>query len=81
MMDRFPKANFTLKNVFVQNIFALGGTNVVAVEWDLTLTDLEERDFQNSGVSVIHIKEGKAVLVVDYMDTEVLKKSWGEVKG
>ena len=80
MMDQFPKFKFTLKNILVQNIFALGGTNVIAVEWALTLTNREERDFHNNGISVIHVKGGKAVLVVDYMDTEVLKRSWGEVR-
>jgi hypothetical protein len=33
-----------------------------------------------SGVSIIHIKGGKAALVVDYMDTEVLKKSWARLR-
>ena len=81
-LDQFPKLNFTLKNVCVQNIFAFAGTNVVAVEWDLNLTNREGRDFQNSGVTIINVKKGRVVLVRDYIfDTEVLKRAWGEEKG
>ena len=81
-LDQFPKLNFTLKSVCVQNIFAFGGTNVVAVEWDLKLANREGKDFQNSGVTTISVKKGKVTLVRDYVfDTEVLKKAWGEEKG
>jgi len=56
-MEQFPQVNFILKSVSVQNIFALGGTNVVAVEWDINLTNREGRDFQNSGVTIVNIKK------------------------
>lgn len=81
-LDQFPKLNFTLKNVSVENIFAFGGTNSVAVEWDLSLTNREGKDFQNSGVTIISVKGGKVILVRDYiLDTSMLKKAWGEEKG
>jgi ketosteroid isomerase-like protein len=78
-LDQFPKLNFTLKNICVQNIFAFGGTNVVAVESDLNLTNREGKDFQFSGVTVINVKKGKVVLVRDFIfDIVVLKRAWGE---
>jgi ketosteroid isomerase-like protein len=78
-LDQFPKLNFTLKNICVQNIFAFGGTNVVAVESDLNLTNREGKDFQFSGVTVINVKKGKVVLVRDLIfDIVVLKRAWGE---
>jgi ketosteroid isomerase-like protein len=78
-LEQFPTLKFTLKNVSVQNIFALGGTNVVAVEWDINLTNREGKDFQNSGVTIISVKKGRVILVCDYIfDTEVLKRAWGE---
>ncbi len=78
-MEQFPKANFTLKNVCVQNIFALGGTNVVAAEWDVVLTNREGADFQENGVSVVTIKKGKIVLASVYkLDTDIMRKAWGE---
>jgi len=77
-LDQFPTLRFTLRSVSVQNIFAFGGTNVVAVEWDIKLTNREGKDFQNSGVTVINVNKGKVVLVRDYIfDTEGLKKAWG----
>lgn len=78
-MEQFPKANFTVKNVFVQNIFALGSTNVVALEWDVALTNREGEDFEESGVTVINIKKGRNVLMSVYkIDTEQMKRAWGE---
>ncbi len=77
-LDQFPTLIFTLKNVCVQNIFAFGGTNVIAVEWDINLTNREGKDFQNSGVTIVNVKKGRVILVRDYIfDTEVLKKAWG----
>jgi ketosteroid isomerase-like protein len=80
-LDQFPKLNFTLKSVSVQNIFAFGGTNVVTVDWDLNLTNREGKDFPNSGVTIISVKKGRVILVRDYIfDTEMLKRAWGEEK-
>lgn len=80
-LEQFPTLKFTLRSVSVQNIFAFGGTNVVAVEWDINLTNREGRDFQNSGVTIITVRKGRVILVRDYMfDTEVLKRAWGEEK-
>ena len=81
-MEQFPKANFTLKNVCVQNIFALGGTNVAAAEWDVVLTNREGADFQENGVTVVTIKKGRIVLASVYkLDTEIMRRAWGEEKG
>jgi len=78
-LEQFPKIQFTVTNVYVQNIFALGGTNVVAVETDVALTNREGKDFQNKVVTIINLHKGKAVLGRDYLfDTEMLKEAWGE---
>ncbi len=78
-LDRFPGLKFTLNNVCVQNIFALGGTNVVTVEWELVVTDEEGKEYRNSGVNVINLRGGKAVLVRDYIfDIELHRSAWGE---
>ena len=78
-MERFPKVNFVVKNVFVSNVFSFSTTNVFAVEWDEYVTNRDGKDFQYSGVTVIHVKKGLATLVRDYIpDTETLKKAWGE---
>ncbi len=80
MMEQFPKIDFTVKEVFVSNIFALGATNNIAVEWDIALTNREGKELQNSGVTTIRIKGGKAVAIRDYLfNTAILKEGWGEV--
>lgn len=79
MMEQFPKIDFTIKEVFVSKIFALGATNNIAVEWDVALTNREGKEFHNSGVTTIRIKGGKAVAVRDYLfNTDILKEGWGE---
>jgi len=78
-LEQFPKVNITVKNAYVKNLFALGATNDVAVEWDISLTNREGKDFQNSGITTISIRNGKAVLARDYyFDVDLQKESWGE---
>ena len=78
-MEQFPKIKFTLKNICVENIFDFVGTNVVMAHWDVDLTNRDGKEIQNSGVTVINIKLGKASLVIDYiLDTgDKFKTAWG----
>jgi ketosteroid isomerase-like protein len=79
MMEQFPKIDFTVKEVFISNIFAMGATNNIAVEWDVIETNREEKEFHNRGVTTIRIKGGKIVAVRDYIsNTDILKEAWGE---
>ena len=78
-LDQFPSFKFTIKHVCVERIGAFGGTNVVTAEWDIAGTNKDSYEFQNSGITLIEGKKGKAVLVKDYyFDTETLHKAWGE---
>jgi ketosteroid isomerase-like protein len=78
-LEQFPEFHFTLKSVCVENIFDLVGTNVVAVEWDISLTNREGKALQNSGVTTIQVERGTGVLVRDYIfDHEALREGWGE---
>jgi ketosteroid isomerase-like protein len=65
--DQFPKIQFDIHDICVRNIFAFGGTNVVAVHWNIQLTNREGRVGQNSGVTVVSIKGGKVFLVKDFI--------------
>ena len=76
-MEQFPKTNFTIKEIFVSNIFALGATNNIAVEWDIEETDREGKEFHNSGVTIIRVKNGKAVAIKEYIfDSASMEESW-----
>ena len=79
-LDKFPLINFTVKNVFIQNIFAFGATNVIAVEWDVKYKNQEGEEFNNSGTTIIQVEKGKAVIVREYLlDVELEKRAWGEI--
>ena len=65
--DKYQKIQFDIQDICVKNIFDLTGTNVVAVHWNISLTNLEGREGQNSGVSIINIEGGKAFLVKEFI--------------
>ena len=78
-LEQFPSVKITLKKVCVENIAAMGGTNNVAVEWDIVVTNKDGREVQNSGVTTIVAKKGKVVFVKDYyFDIERFNIAWGE---
>lgn len=78
-MEHFPKINFTVKEVFVSNIFALGATNNIAVEWDIDVTNLKGKEIHNSGVTIMRVKGGKAVAIKEYIfNTDIMKEGWVE---
>ena len=79
MIKQCPEIHFTTQHVCLQNIFDMTGTNHVAVEWDVELTNKDGQQVRNRGVTRIDMKMGKAVLVMDYIfDLEAVKKEWGE---
>ena len=65
--NQFPRIQFDVQGICVRNIFALTGTNVVGVHWNIQLTNREGRVGQNSGVTVVTIKGGKVVLAKDFI--------------
>ena len=78
-MVQFPNIKFTIKHVCVQSIFDLTGTNNIAVEWDVNLTNKDGKEIQNSGVTTLELRMGKVILVRDYIFyLERVKEAWGE---
>jgi ketosteroid isomerase-like protein len=77
--NKYQKIQFDIQNICVNNIFDLTGSNVVAVHWHLSLTNLDGREGQNSGVTVISIEGGKVFLAKDYIFDlgENFKLNWG----
>jgi ketosteroid isomerase-like protein len=58
---QYPKIQFEIQQICVENIFAMGGTNVLAVHWNLHLTNHSGRIGHNSGVNIITVKRGKII--------------------
>jgi ketosteroid isomerase-like protein len=65
--EQFPSIQFDVRDICVKNIFDLSGTNVVAVHWDIQLTNKDGVKGENSGVTVITIENGKVILVKDFL--------------
>jgi ketosteroid isomerase-like protein len=65
--EQFPKIKFDIQDICVRNIFALSGNNIVAVHWNLQLTNRGGRQGQNSGVTVLTIKGGKVMVGRDFI--------------
>jgi ketosteroid isomerase-like protein len=81
-LEQFPEIRFEIQDICVKNIFALGGTNVVSVHWNIYLLNRTGRRGQNSGVTVISIEGGKVVHVKDFIFDlgENFKLNWGAIK-
>ncbi len=78
-MEQFPELEFKVTNTYIKDIFAVGLSNTLAVEFECAVTNKDGETFENSGVSVIKVKRRKVVQIQDYyFDTEMLKKAWGE---
>ena len=79
LMDAGPSVHFSLKNICVNNIFDMVGTNVITVVWDNAVTNREGANMLIKGVSVIRIRLGKIVEVTDYIfDLDKLPSAWCE---
>ncbi|MFI5167058.1 MAG: nuclear transport factor 2 family protein, partial [Thermoanaerobaculales bacterium] len=65
--EQYPTIQFDVRDICVWNVFDLVGNNVVAVHWNLQLVNREKRAGQNSGVTVVSIRHGKAVLARDFI--------------
>ncbi|MGJ3252227.1 MAG: nuclear transport factor 2 family protein, partial [Elainellaceae cyanobacterium] len=57
--NQFPDVHFEVKQIFVSNIWAIGASNQLAVQWNATLWDQQRNEYRNEGVTVVHIKDGK----------------------
>jgi ketosteroid isomerase-like protein len=77
--EQFPELKITLTDIAVTNIFDFLGNNVVFTKWEADVTNRDGYRLQNSGITVMKIKRGKAVHVKQYIfDTgEEFSKAWG----
>lgn len=79
--DQFPGIRFDIQDLCVRNLFDLTGTNVIAVHWNIHLTNREGRVGTNSGVTVVSIERGKVYLVKDFIFDlgENFRSNWSAV--
>lgn len=78
--DRFPVTEFTIRSISVDDILAMGGTNTIHVEWDLSETDRQGRSFQISGITALKARGGRVSEGRDYIfNPEVIAEAWAAV--
>jgi len=65
--EQFPSIQFDVRDICVKNIFDLTGTNVIAVHWDVRLTNREGYTGENAGITMITIESGKVVMAKNYV--------------
>lgn len=74
---RFHDVRFVCKGVYVKNIFAFGPSNEVALWWDVSVTTPDGNVFENTGTSIVKVKNGKVVSFQDFsFDAEKLNQAW-----
>ena len=76
---QFPEVHFTCKAVYVKNIFAVGLSNTIAIEWENRLTNRNGETFDNCGISTSQVKWAKVARHHEYyFDLDTMRKAWGE---
>ena len=63
----FPKRKLLVKNVCMKGTCLPSPTNIVMVEWSCWEKDKQGKEFQYDGVSIIHVKNMKAVYESEYI--------------
>ena len=67
------------KETYIQNIFALGLTNTMAIRFHTKRTNNAGVVLENTGITALKIKRGKVIELLDfYFDVDTLQKMWGE---
>ena len=79
ILDLYPERRFTVKNIYMKDIFAFGPSNSAAVEFDLEATLQNGSPYKNTYVILIHIKGGKMVRSQEFpYDFEAIRRALGE---
>ena len=70
-VDEFHKREFTVKSVCLQEtlplLATLIGTSVIMVDWSITESNRNGKEFRYNGASVFHMKKGKCIYAADYI--------------
>ncbi len=66
-LKQFPSIKFDVQDVCMSKILDFVGTNVVAVHWEVDLTNRDGWSSHSNGVTIIHLQRGKALRSKDYI--------------
>jgi ketosteroid isomerase-like protein len=75
---RVERLHYTLTHVAVTETLTLGTSNTVLVEWVLVETMADGQAHHVSGVTSLHLHDGKVVRAREYVhEQDVLEQAWG----
>jgi ketosteroid isomerase-like protein len=76
---QFPEIKFTVNHICVDRLFDITGTNTIAAQWNIEVTNKSGLKVQNIGINVIKIDRGKITEARDFFFyPERLKNGWEE---
>lgn len=76
-MHRMNYVHFTVRNVGVCSLGALGPSNTVMVEWELDEVDTQGEAYRFTGVSVFDIARGKIARQQEYIfEQDQMRQIW-----
>jgi ketosteroid isomerase-like protein len=79
MFRRFPEMKLHVRRIYMNDIFAFGPSNSVAVEFDAEGTRDDGYKYLNSYVVLLRVKGGKVVEGREFaFDYEKFREAWGE---
>ena len=75
--DRMKEISFVPRHTSVENIFALGPSNSVLIEWEVDERDQQGKSYHLTGVTAFEIVGGKIQRAKEYIfDQDVLADVW-----
>jgi uncharacterized protein (TIGR02246 family) len=75
----FPKVDAVVRDVGVQNLFDLVGTNVVFTHFSVSTTNRHGVTYTQEGMQLIRITRGKLTLLhYVFFDMDSLRRAWEE---
>ncbi|MFC1770041.1 nuclear transport factor 2 family protein [Nitrospirota bacterium] len=77
LMGLFSAVKFDVKGIYVKNIFGMGPSNSVMMEFDVDGTLKNGSSYNNSYAIMLDIKGGKAVTAREFVyDFDAANKAW-----
>ena len=74
---QFPSSTFTTRRIYINNIMSMAASNQVALEWTVQVENQSGQVFNNRGVSLVDIHNGKIRRFEDYIfDLQTLADAW-----
>ncbi len=81
LFSLFSEYRFTVKNIYMKDVFAFGPSNSAALEFDFEATSINGSPYKNTILIVIHLNNAKVVAWQEFIfDYEAAKVAWASLE-